>query len=151
MIDSYVEQCKQAGRELAIKEAALGIPLGAGVAVPALLAASGLLAKTPRLRAANRLGATGIASAAGGAAGAGIMPQDSFKALQNIYQNLDPSQLTPGLVGEAIQGMGPLALISGYGANKLVRGGEKLNRAIRAARAPSRSIFRLKPVDLVTF
>ena len=86
-----------------------------------------------------------------GAAGAGIMNQDSFKNLQSIYQSLDLSQLTPGLVGEAIQGMGPLALISGYGANKLVRGGEKLNRAIRAARARSRSTFRVKPVDLLTF
>tara|TARA_B100001989_G_scaffold97612_2_gene68124 strand:- start:3460 stop:3915 length:456 start_codon:yes stop_codon:yes gene_type:complete len=151
MSNPHLERCVQVGRELAIKEAALGIPLGAGVAVPALLAASGLLAKTPRLRAANRLGATGIAAAGGGAAGAGIMNQDSFKNLQSIYQSLDLSQLTPGLVGEAIQGMGPLALISGYGANKLVRGGEKLNRAIRAARARSRSTFRVKPVDLLTF
>ena len=151
MSNPHLEQCVQLGRELAIKEAALGIPLGAGVAAPALLAASGLLAKSPRLRAANRLGATGIASAIGGAAGAGIMPQDSFKALQNIYRTSDLSQLTPGLVGEALQGIGPLALLSGYGANKLVRGGEKLNRAIRAARAPSRPTFSIKPVDILTF
>jgi hypothetical protein len=128
MIDSYVEQCKQAGRELAIKEAGWDATFGSPLLASSLLAASGLLSKSPRLRAANRLAATGV-GVAGGVAGAlgRQLPAERALAIKDLARSLpDLSGVTTEIARDVGLGVVPLAYVGGRMANKLVRGSEKL-------------------------
>lgn len=148
MIDSYVEQCKQAGRELAIKEASLLTPLALSTAT----AATGATSRSPILRFLNRSIGTTAGGLMGAKAGFSMIPTESIiraarpnEALLRGLGELNPMEAL-GILGA----IGAPAALGGYAANRLVRGGEKFNRAIsRAARAPSSTPNRISPVDLV--
>lgn len=149
MIDSYLEQCKQAGRELAIKEASLltdSLALLGGSA--ALGAGVKAMSRNKALKTLNRgAGAAGGALAGGGlgiSAGLGVSPLQALSQLATyrsphgfthltddsllgaIYYSLshNPS-LSEQLTGVLPYGYAPM-LLGGYAGTKLVKGSEKL-------------------------
>ncbi len=143
MIDSYVEQCKQAGRELAIKEASLltdSLALLGGSA--ALGAGVKAMSRNKALKTLNRSAGAAGGALAGGGLGLSALGRVSPLEVMRHIPTYSPSRPGDSLLGAIYRGFseiplsmqltevlpyvyGPM-LLGGYAGTKLVKGSEKL-------------------------